>query len=44
MSVKMKSPTETVKNLKVEKSAFDAAMRKLIATKPIHKPKTKPTR
>jgi hypothetical protein len=31
--------TEAVKNLKVDKSEFDAAMKKLIATPPIRAPK-----
>lgn len=31
----LKPPTDAVKNLKVDKSEFDAAMRKLIATPPI---------
>jgi hypothetical protein len=36
---KIETPTEVVKNLKVEKSDFDAAMRRLIATPPIRGPK-----
>ena len=36
---KLKPPTEAVKNLKVNKSDFDAAMRKLIETPPVRGPK-----
>lgn len=36
---KQKTPTEVVKNLNVDKSDFDAAMKKLIATPPIRAPK-----
>lgn len=39
LSKNMKPPTEAVKNLKVDKPDFDAAMRKLIATPPIRAPK-----
>lgn len=34
--MKTKPPTEAVKTLTVDKSAFDAAMQKLIAAKPVH--------
>jgi len=38
--MKMKPPTEAVKNLRVDKSEFDAAMKKLIATPPIRSANT----
>jgi hypothetical protein len=37
--MKAKPPTEVVKNLKVDRLDFDAAMRKLIATPPVRAPK-----
>lgn len=42
---KTKDASDAVRNLKVDKSAFDAALKKLIATPPIRKadiPKAKP--
>ncbi len=35
--MKSKPTTDVVKNLKVDKSDFDAALMKLIAAKPIHR-------
>lgn len=38
--MKIRPATEAVKNLKVDRSEFDAAMKKLIATPPLRKANT----